>query len=95
VASSGETGRRRLEAQGFDSIAPDQGLRALADALRGPRSHVAVLPVRWHRFREQLADGSQSLVRGLTGAAGNGGHEAGGDSIHQRLEAATTAAQRK
>ena len=54
AAALGTRERQRLADQGFQPIAPADGLRALAAALGQDAAQLAVLPVDWSRFAHQL-----------------------------------------
>jgi myxalamid-type polyketide synthase MxaB len=57
AASQTERAQRRLQEQGFDAIAPADGLRALDAVLAAGPVQVAVMSVRWERFLSRSLDG--------------------------------------
>lgn len=66
AAALGERERQRLAAQGLTAIPSEQGLQALAGALRSSAVQVAVLAVDWAKYLPQLPSGRQrSLLAAL------------------------------
>lgn len=66
AASLSDEHRRRQAEQGFRSLSPDEGLRALEAALASGSAQIAVLPVDWDSFARGFAPATPpSLLREL------------------------------
>jgi acyl carrier protein/NAD(P)-dependent dehydrogenase (short-subunit alcohol dehydrogenase family) len=70
AAGMSETGKRRLAARGFGSIAPQRGLDMLHDLLGTDATQVAVLPMDWNAFAASLPATPGSLVVDCVNRAG-------------------------
>jgi acyl transferase domain-containing protein/acyl carrier protein len=55
AANLGSQEQQRLAAMGMDTIAPQQGLQALAQLLQQSSAQVGVVPVEWSQFMQQFS----------------------------------------
>jgi myxalamid-type polyketide synthase MxaC len=96
MAARSEPARRHRVDQGIGEIAPEDGLRVLAQALRSAPPQIAMLPVDWEKYSTR--PGGRRLViadLGLQGRAVRSAPPNASPDLRRRLAAASPRARRE